>query len=238
MWVTRGKGARARYHQKRKMPRVSKRSAPTEQPEGVPEAKRHATDTADVFTNLDPPLKTPWVPEPCTAILAESSIPGAGMGLFADKTYHRGDIVGIYEGDVMTYDQFADNRPDNRYSVAYEADEVSLVIDALGHPQCLPRYINSTRGTSHKKNCVLSSDQFQVRVYAEVTRTVEKGEEFFTHYGSAYWSNYTKLLKQLNRGKPKKNTKRERRMKRYVIARKEDVEQGGDDDDESNSEDD
>lgn len=116
------------------------------------------------------------------AEVRESTIPGAGMGLFALDSVEAGIVIGEYLGDSVDSFFKALRMPDFRYLAMWE--KLDGAIDAARHPGMAMRYVN------HHPDEELSNIRFRAegsRVFLLTTRRVEAGAEFFAHYADAYW---------------------------------------------------
>lgn len=108
----------------------------------------------------------------------ESTIPGAGFGLFAGERIKKGQNISRYWGRVVDM-----NESDN--SSVYLLDlEDGRGIDAIDSMDCPARYANDARGEGNNAQFVHSSG---VYIYMVATRDIEEGEEIFVDYGPDYW---------------------------------------------------
>lgn len=117
-----------------------------------------------------------------TAEVRESTIPAAGLGLFAIDSVEPGIVIGEYLGDPV--DSFAKmlRMPDFRYLVMWE--KLDGGIDAIRHPDMAMRYVNHHPDPERANIRFLARGR---RVFLETTQRVEPGAEFFAHYAGAYW---------------------------------------------------
>ena len=112
----------------------------------------------------------------------KSTIPNAGNGLFAHRTFTKGEVVGEYTGHWTWTNNCRNN---TGYILQYSK---GVYID--GDPSKYPdktspvSYINTLKKqTSDKKyNTRICIDRIRKRVLIRATRTVRKGEEFFLNY--------------------------------------------------------
>lgn len=103
----------------------------------------------------------------------ESSIPGAGRGVFAKRALSRGERLGVYRGLV-----YADHEEyDSRYALTYGRKNI-VGNNAYSN---WTSYINDVVGSDNTVNCRFK-DQSIV-----TTRAVHRGEELFIDYGPNYW---------------------------------------------------
>lgn len=103
----------------------------------------------------------------------------AGLGLFAEREFTRGDELIEYTGEKISGDE-ADRRG-GRYIFDIEGD---YALDAKERKH-LARYINH----SCKPNCYAEIETDENRVFIIAKRKIEKGEEITYHYGKEYWED-------------------------------------------------
>jgi len=117
-----------------------------------------------------------------------SSIPNAGLGVFADEFIPKGSIVGEYVGSSV------DSDGDYTY-----VKNNGKVIDACILPRCYVAMMNDSIGSMYFYNCRFVEDSTH-RVFAIATENILEGNELFVSYGKDYWllsyrGNYTEALK-------------------------------------------
>lgn len=127
------------------------------------------------------PKKTRWLDESCF-VVKDSTILGAGKGLYALCAIHRGDTIGAYTG-VLVSDDEVNNGPylDSHY-ILWLCDNHQIV--AEGEAANYTRYINH----SDKPNVrfVVSTRWKKARV--EALKRILPGEELFLDYGPDFWA--------------------------------------------------
>ncbi|MCB9818330.1 SET domain-containing protein-lysine N-methyltransferase [Candidatus Nomurabacteria bacterium] len=108
----------------------------------------------------------------------------AGLGLFANTSFKKGDLVIEYTGEIIS--EAEANRRGGKYLFELNDD---WTIDGKGRDN-LARYINH----SCKPNCYpeLSEDEKQVFIYAK--RKIALGEELTYNYGKTYFDDMIKPL--------------------------------------------
>lgn len=111
-----------------------------------------------------------------------STIPGAGMGLFALEDIPANVILGEYCGDFIP-STFRTMRLRNSDYLAFTGIPW-LYIDALRHPEVMVRYINHH---PDPESVNVRLRQQEEAVFFDTTRPIRRGEEFFTDYGDIYW---------------------------------------------------
>lgn len=102
----------------------------------------------------------------------------AGLGLFAEKQFQRGDFVIEYTGEKITHTE-ADQR-EGRYLFTLNS---KYVIDGKKHEN-LARYINH----SCKPNCEPVIDGGKIIINAK--KKIEPGEELTYDYGREYFDEF------------------------------------------------
>ena len=125
----------------------------------------------------------------------QSTIPAAGLGLFATRAFCANEIIDEYKGNVVHRHEFL-ARPS-----AYGTDiSLNRVIDSIDSNSCYARFSNDAR-SRHRNNAQLWSDRQYglclakrryrdgsgARVYLVAKKTIGAGEEIFNDYGSPYW---------------------------------------------------
>lgn len=102
-----------------------------------------------------------------------STIPDAGLGVFANEDIMACEHIDFYTGDRMSF-------PMSKY---YFQIEDGIGIDAGSYPRCYMAMINDG---FEKNNCkfAVAKDK-QVSVWS--IRDIKKGEELFVSYGDNYW---------------------------------------------------
>lgn len=108
----------------------------------------------------------------------------AGLGLFANTSFKKGDLVIEYTGEIIS--EAEANRRGGKYLFELNDD---WTIDGKGRDN-LARYINH----SCKPNCYpeLSEDEKQVFIYAK--RKIAPQEELTYNYGKVYFDDLIKPL--------------------------------------------
>lgn len=114
--------------------------------------------------------------------IKESTIPGAGLGLFARTTIHPGDTIGPYVGKILSDAQA------NREPYVNSLYLVWVCKDCWIYGE--PPYANYTRFINHDEKrpnteLVTSSRWKKARIIA--IRKIQPGHEIFFDYGESYW---------------------------------------------------
>lgn len=116
----------------------------------------------------------------------ESTLPGAGKGLFTKIAIPKGTRIIEYKGKVTSWKDA--NKLDGNNGYIFYVSK-SVVIDAYSYKKSLARYANDARGLSRVKgirnNCAYVIED--KRVYIDALYDIAPGEEIFVSYGKEYW---------------------------------------------------
>lgn len=125
-------------------------------------------------------------------IVATSLVPGAGLGLFADRDYEPGEVVCTYIGTPLTLLQMLRTR-DWTYMMDCGKDRRGqrIHIDAHRHPRPKGAFINHHFDSSkHNIFCDELPDDRKCLMIA--SRQILRGEELYMDYGPKYWHTVAK----------------------------------------------
>ena len=119
-------------------------------------------------------------------IIEESTLPGAGKGLFTKTFIPKGTRITTYRGKVTTWKD-ADHRDGANAYIYYL--KRTHVIDASRHKKALARYSNDARGIKRVKGIKNNCDFVEegLNVYLEAKKNIHPGEEILVPYGKEYW---------------------------------------------------
>jgi len=117
--------------------------------------------------------------------LGSSTIPGAGVGLFALKSFKKNAFVADYTGRTSS-------RPpaDDEYSVYMSRTKTMTARttqDAIGSRANDCRSSNKAAGDCTGNNAKLSINNRTATVTLRATRPIKRGDEVLVPYGAAYW---------------------------------------------------
>lgn len=144
--------------------------------------------------------------------VADSSIPGAGKGLFTNIDIEKGTRIVEYKGRRTTWKEVK-NDSSNYYIYTINRNNV---IDAQKTLSALARYANDARGFVKVKglsnNCVYVNDDN--RAFIEAVKDIPAGAEIFVDYTQDYW----KVMKENQRAE--KRQAKEEAQKEKALARK------------------
>lgn len=133
--------------------------------------------------------------------VAESTIAGAGQGLFSLQVLARGQKVLHYTGSRRDRSDHSD------HTYCFRIDETTCLCPAepkaalesktetkQSDTACLAKFVNDVRGSKFKTN--LRWRLQNGRVLLETTRRIQKGEELFVDYGPEYWQDMEQRQRQ------------------------------------------
>ncbi|MFT4062796.1 MAG: SET domain-containing protein-lysine N-methyltransferase [Edaphocola sp.] len=128
---------------------------------------------------------------PKNLFIKESTIPGAGLGLFTSINIEKGTRIIRYTGRESTW--AAADHQDGLNAYIYFMDE-DFVIDASKRKKSLGRYANDARGLTRIKGIANNSIYVEDgrKVYIEASKNIAAGSEILVSYGAEYW----KVLKK------------------------------------------
>jgi len=115
----------------------------------------------------------------------DSSIPGAGKGLFTSKFIAKGTRIVEYKGKIRTWEEV--KLDDSNYYIFYVNE--NHIIDAASYKRSPARYINDAKGLQ-RINGLKNNAEFiceGLRVFVDATRDIPAGAEIFVGYGKDYW---------------------------------------------------
>ena len=144
----------------------------------------------------------------------ESTIPGAGKGLFTKVEIPKGTRVVEYKGRRTVWKEVK-NDSTNYYIYTINRNNV---IDAQKTLSALARYANDAKGLTRVKG--LSNNSVYVnegiRAFIETTKTIPAGAEILVDYTRDYWDVMKENLKAegkwpLKKAQVKKNSHQEKR---------------------------
>ncbi len=113
--------------------------------------------------------------------IRNSTIEGAGMGLFARHAIGEENTIGYYTGEVITEKEFHDpDRPFSAYVLWVTKDHILV---GEGPKANYTRYINH----DDEPNAFLIVSSRWKTARFQALRNIEPGEEIFFDYGEDYW---------------------------------------------------
>ena len=121
----------------------------------------------------------------------ESTLAGAGKGLFTDTLIKRGERVVEYTGDIITWKECErrNNAMKDGIGAYYFYVSAKKCIDAQYHLDSMARYCNDANGFT-KILGLKNNARFEIikgKVYIIASRNLQPGVEIFVPYGKEYW---------------------------------------------------
>lgn len=126
--------------------------------------------------------------------IKESTIPGAGTGLFTSSFISKGTRIVEYKGKVTNWEDA--NHQDGLNPYIYFVTK-EHVIDSLNYKKALARYANDARGMKKIKGLLNNAEYAEegVRVYIDAAKDIPAGAEILVSYGKEYWDVLKENLK-------------------------------------------
>jgi uncharacterized protein len=131
-------------------------------------------------------------------VVKESTIPGAGKGLFTTHPIPKGTRIVEYKGRRSSWKEANHQEGMNGYIFFINRNNV---IDAANHKSALARYANDAKGIG--KVTKLTNNASYVRdgykVYIEAVKDIPAGAEILVSYGKDYWDVIRRNKKELEK---------------------------------------
>ena len=123
----------------------------------------------------------------------ESTIPGAGKGLFTKIFIPKGTRIVEYKGRLTTWKE-VENDYKNGYIYFISNNKV---IDAKSYKKALGRYANDAKGLSRIKGINNNSvyEQHGDKIFIKAVKDIIPGSEILVDYGQDYWEITRKNLR-------------------------------------------
>jgi hypothetical protein len=111
-------------------------------------------------------------------------------GVFAEKEFKVGDIIGQYTGKIVTSDAFG------KYVASLKTDDDLLGVDAENTGNEM-RFINDYRNIKPEPNCQLSHTSVDGKpiVLVCVVKQINENDELLLNYGEGYWKSFAENIK-------------------------------------------
>jgi len=120
--------------------------------------------------------------------VAESLLPQAGKGLYTAIRIYAGEIVAVFEGELLSEEEAELRR--KAHEDGYFIQLLNGKIMDSMHTHCFAKYANDSAGSPMLKvrnNAVIAlNEQQQICIVA--IRNIKAGEEVYVSYGKAYWA--------------------------------------------------
>lgn len=119
-------------------------------------------------------------------IVKQSTLKGAGKGLFTTRDIPKGKKIVEYKGKITTWKEVNEHREFNGYIYYVNRHHV---IDAAQSKEALARFANDAKGIVRadglRNNCSYHIEGLRVFIYS--MRDVPAGSELLVGYGKEYW---------------------------------------------------
>ena len=121
-----------------------------------------------------------------TLVVKNSTIPGAGKGLFTKKPIPKGTLIIEYIGKASTWKDVDHDGGNNGYIYYLNRN---FVLDAQNHKKALARYANDAKGIGRVKGVSNNSHYVSEgnRVFIESLKDIPANSEILVSYGPEYW---------------------------------------------------
>jgi SET domain-containing protein len=125
--------------------------------------------------------------------IKESTLPGAGKGLFTIQPLKKGSVITEYTGDIRTWKE-VEFDADNAYIYYVTRNKV---IDARHDKTSLARYANDAQGLQRIKGITNNAKYVnrKNRIYIVATKDIPAGAEILVGYGKEYWDTMRANIK-------------------------------------------
>jgi len=124
----------------------------------------------------------------------KSTIPKAGLGLFARRSFRKGELVGYFKGELIS-DRKASSlkSPHQFYLIDLGKDNNLDVYESAS----LAKFANDAEGLvkvrSRKNNSTIYACSNQQMAFISATQDIEANEEIFLEYGKDYWDVFKNI---------------------------------------------
>ena len=142
-------------------------------------------------------------------VVKESTLPGAGKGLFTREFIPKGTRIVEYTGKVSTWKEVQHDEGKNAYIYYMTRNHV---IDASKDKKVLARYVNDARGLQRIKGITNNTQYVEdaKRVFVVAKRDIPAGSELLVSYGPEYWQ-VIRHNKKIDEQAPKKKKKKKKK---------------------------
>lgn len=133
-------------------------------------------------------------------VIKNSSLPGAGKGLFTKIDIPKGTRIVEYKGRLQPW---KDLKKEDGYNAYIFRINNRIAINALPYKKAMGRFANDAQGLSRIPG-LKNNSEYNVEnqsCYIDSIRDIKKGEEIFVGYGKEFWD----LIRKIRKEKLKKN---------------------------------
>lgn len=117
--------------------------------------------------------------------IKQSTIKGAGLGVFAIQDIRKGTRLGEYCGKILSKEEYEDMQDNDRNYIfeVHRPNQSTFYIDG----NCVLAKVNGVKTTRQKKRINVEAYQYAQCIYFRTTKEVPKGTELIIDYGNKYW---------------------------------------------------
>lgn len=151
-----------------------------------------------------------WFPTSSSSLkVKNSTIEGAGQGLFAASALRAGSVLPAYQGEMLSFAEgkarigspylwcpvfsYAAIVGDGNWSTGEQGEDLSACVDAAGQSSAKGnpvRYINGAASPEQCKRVNVEMCELGQVLYFRTTKTVAASAEFVADYGPEYWNGF------------------------------------------------
>jgi hypothetical protein len=126
--------------------------------------------------------------------IKNSTIKGAGKGLFAARTFKEHILIGKYDGDVFNIPQNKTNLSKMHYTLEiYDKNKGKILLNGRYGKLGWVQFANDGK---EKNNCI-----FTPGGYLKTCKFIKKNQEIFVNYGDNYWKDFANNNYTINMNK-------------------------------------
>jgi len=126
--------------------------------------------------------------------LKESTIPGAGKGLYTDAPIKKGETIIEYKGDILTWNECNKRNEEGKGGYVFYVTR-NYCIDAFDTLEAMARYANDAKGHNRIKGLHNNSEYVirnKKKAFVVATKNIKADSEILVSYGTDYWSQIEK----------------------------------------------
>ncbi len=133
-------------------------------------------------------------------IVKKSLLPEAGLGLFANRNFKKGESLGSYKGKLLTMEECYMKKYLPHWSHMLDIEQLGKEKYVAVHPpkNMFLRYINHAptqvngKKVKGKKSINVKFSEIPDPPYIEIVtiKDVQKGDEFYLYYGPGFSQSY------------------------------------------------
>jgi SET domain-containing protein len=120
--------------------------------------------------------------------IKKSSIPGAGLGVFAVQAIKKGKRLGEYSGEQLNLGQFLKKKNTDYCFEINRKNKPPFYIDGKFRGSWHSK-VNGAKTNTEKKKINVVTYQYNQKIYFKTVKNIKKGQELLIDYGESYWFN-------------------------------------------------